>query len=287
MPSVFQFDTARAFLLKWKEEDPVRSYPWIGKRLGRVAGYAHRLFETRPGRRPARLAPYVPKLAAMIHLSPHEAEYLRLLVLGEEAPTEAERLRAVREAAAMRRPAEAGGVRPDDLPVLDHWYYYAIYELVQLPAARPDAEWLARTLWPSIDPAEAQRALDFLVERGHLVWEDGRLRGKHRDLHIEPGADPELYRDRMRAWHLWFVERARGAMLEIPTTERDFRALTVKVPSERYAEAIRLLHDCQNQILSLCEHDHAEPDSVYLLNMQFFPVTRRVRGSKGAPPKVR
>lgn len=275
-PAIFKFYGYRPYLLAWKDARDVRSYPWIATRLGCTQALVHGVMSGKKPITPKRVEDWI----RVLKLPPgDEQEYFRLLVQAEHAPFARDREYAEVQLQRLRRKHGAERILPGDLWLFDEWYFLAIYELARCNGFRAEAAWVARTLSPPIAIKAAADALDLLFERGLLVRSpSGEVTPRSVDLILEPGADPELYRTCMAAYHRWWVERAPAAIAEFPSSLRDYRALTLSVPAARYPEVVAMLRACQADILALCENEGERGDRVYIANLQLFPLSEDTRG---------
>lgn len=116
-----------------------------------------------------RLQPYLTdRIAEVLDLDESERLELRARVDLSQANTVATRQKAERYLTGLseRKSAEEEG--KDVMRHLTKWYIGGVLELARCEKFRADPKWIAATLYPRIDPDEAQFALDVLQQLGFL-----------------------------------------------------------------------------------------------------------------------
>src|SRR5690606_22807677 len=104
------------------------------------------------------------------------------------------------------------------------WYLPAVRELALAHDFRADPEWIAQRLIPNIKPAEAQFALDTLVQLGLLVEDtDGRL--TQGTTLVSTG--PETAGLHMVNYHRAMMRLASESLERVPHDRRDISSVTL------------------------------------------------------------
>lgn len=164
----------------------------------------------------------------------------------------------------------------------EHWQgtidAYAFYhdglvplvrELVSLPDFDEDPRWMAARLHGDVAPDRCARALQRLVDLGHLVRDDdGRLQ------HAQPivATTPEARSDTLKAFQRYVMGLAADALDSQPPAARDMRVTTMAISRDQVADIKALLVQLHKDVLSVVERD--EPiEVVYQLNTQLFGIT--------------
>ena len=119
----------------------------------------------------------ISKFARGLALDPKEQEVFAELVRLDQARSDRERNQAyqrLRRRSRERRPAAK--LEETYFRVQSLWYTQPIRELTQSADFKEDPSWIGRRLSPTIRPAEAQKALDMMMEVGLLTRDaEGRL----------------------------------------------------------------------------------------------------------------
>jgi uncharacterized protein (TIGR02147 family) len=158
----------------------------------------------------------------------------------------------------------------DCLEYYSRWYHPVIRELVGIQKFREDPEWIAATLTPTVRPAQAAGSIELLKRLKLIRYDEAKGRLVQADQRVTTG-----HRVRNMAliqYHQQMIEIAKQSLTAIKGQKRDVSALTISVDT-RSAEKIKsMIHDFQLSLLEVAEHS-ADPDQIYHINIQFFPVT--------------
>lgn len=276
VPDIFTYLDYRAYLrdhyAAGKENVSAFSYRYLARR----AGFASPNFIKLVIEGDRNLGGDSPeRVAGAFGLGRDESEFFYKLVAFDQASDTTERNEAYASIAASRRFRRARRIEHDAFEYLSHWYYPAIRELAARDDFQDDPGWIARQLRPKIRPRDATRALESLFRLGLLV------RGEHG--HISRG-DPsvttghEVAALATRNYHYEMLDRARDSIESFGRDARDVSALTVCVPTKLVGELKARIHRFREELLELCDSSE-DPDVVYQLTVQLFPLSKPKDGS--------
>ena len=281
LPSVFEYVDYRAFMrdhyAACKASLPHYSFRYLARKAGFTSSNFIKL--VMDGQR--NLGPQaIEKVAKALKLSAEGAVFFETLVQLNQAPTVAERNRAFERVAANRRFRAAKKLDGPLFDYLAHWYYPAIRELAARPDFEEDPQWIAKAITPEIEPRQAKSALKSLENLGLLVRSsEGRLvRG---EASLTTGH--EVRAVVIPAYHLQMIERAGSSVTTIPPEERDVSALTVCIREASLADVKARIRRFREELMERCDSE-AEPERVYQLCIQFFPLS--VKKAKPAAPAL-
>ena len=152
----------------------------------------------------------ISKFARGLGLEPREQELFGDLVRLEQARSDRERNQAYqRFRRRSREKNESARLEESYFRVLSLWYCQPIRELTQSADFKEDPSWIARRLSPTIRPAEAQRALEMMLEVGLLARdEQGGLRSAESPFAGGARVQALAHRNCQRA----MLDRAREAV---------------------------------------------------------------------------
>lgn len=279
-PSIWDYESVRPYLKEWRRVGgAARSFTKLepADRIGCGKATLSGIFaEDRKKFAPIRS--YVERFVGVIGLNDEEAAYFRCLVMAEEGLFEAERLQALQEAQRIRFHHWQKPIEGEDHALFEDWYYFAILSILAGPGARYDAIWLGRHLQPQVAPEDVQKALNRLLDRGFLLsLPGGGVEVVKKQLSIRAEhMQGEAYGAAMRRWHAWFIERAPTAMRDTPALEREFSALSFRVPDRRLPEVIQVLRRLTEEAEFVGESGEPEPGRCYALTVHLFPLSRPV-----------
>ena len=177
-PTPEDFDDYRAYLramIKFlKATQPHFSYRYFS----RIAGFSSPNFLKLVAEGQRNLSERsIAKFARGLSLDPREQELFGDLVRLDQARSDRERNQAYQRLRRRSREKHPRA-RLEEMyfRVLSLWYSQPIRELTHSPDFQEDPSWIGRRLTPTIRPAEAQRAVQMMLEVGLLGRNaDGRL----------------------------------------------------------------------------------------------------------------
>lgn len=152
----------------------------------------------------------------------------------------------------------------DKFKLVSDWHHYAILSLCELKNNKSEPEWIAETL--GITKSQAKDALNRLQKLGLLVQENNKLMQMSKPL-TTPNDTPSAA---VRKHHRQNLERAAGALEEIPMEWREFGSMTLAIDPQKLPEAKDAIRVFRQQLATLCESK--DPKIVYNLCVQLFPV---------------
>lgn len=212
----------------------------------------------------------IAKFVKALNLDDGEAVFFSDLVMLHQAETVAERNRAFERVAANQRFRQARRLGGPLFEYLTHWYYPVVRELAGRADFRDDPAWVAGQLLPTITTRQARAALATLRKLGLLVEDvSGQLvRG---DTSLTTGH--EVRSIVVPAYHRQMIECAASSLESVPPEERDVSALTVCIKASSLPQLKERIHRFRELMLEHCDSED-EPDRVYQLCIQFFPMSR-------------
>ncbi len=156
----------------------------------------------------------------------------------------------------------------DQYEYFSKWYYAAIRELVLLPGFVNDPEWIARRLVPNIPIRAAKEAMELLFRLGLVRSAAGEI--EQVDRHI--GTPHEIAA--MAAWkfHREMMDRSVDSLDLCTPADRELSALTVGISHKQYKKMRRKIREFRKKLHADLEGEELA-DSVYQLNIQFFPLS--------------
>ena len=157
-----------------------------------------------------------------------------------------------------------------------HWFIPIIGELAALEGFKPDAEWISNTILPEISPKQVEECLEILTRVGVLATDPttGKIVRTKSDLST---ADEVPDQDVSR-YHREIIDLGKSALSRIPRNEREISSVTISASEAVFNKIKTMIQEFENQVL-LEEREAKEKDRVCQLNIQFFPVTKKVRKS--------
>ena len=275
-PSIFSFIDYREFMRAWithrRSVQPDYSYAVFAEESGLSRGTLPNVLSKARSPRPETLDAF----ATAMSLSPSERNYLGKLVEIDAADSVTRRWELLAELFSRR--AYGQSERIEDRPsaferFTSRWYYGAIRELAQHPDFRPDPEWIAKVLIPSISVEDAREALDTLADLDMLEVDDrGRAHTRTRWVQTAAETDAEASH-RFHSEIVPFVARHFDA---VPEGERHLTGGLVLLSEAAMPEAKLLLQQVVERIATIGGDPTVRDRRVYHFAIQLVPVTRSI-----------
>jgi uncharacterized protein (TIGR02147 family) len=156
-------------------------------------------------------------------------------------------------------------IDPETFAAISEWYYFAILCLLEIPAPKRDAAWIAKRL--GLSKPETIRALRRL-ERLGLVDKPGRggYRASGKALSIET----EGYEPAIRNFMHQNLAKAGHALDNVPAELREICAITMAIDPKNLEKARKAVKRFRREMCDLLERGNKQ--RVYTLGVQLFPV---------------
>jgi uncharacterized protein (TIGR02147 family) len=254
-----------------RDENPAFSMRALAAKINCNPGFFNRILK---GARNLSNA-YIVELGKVFKLTKREIRYFELLAAYTHAKKQSERDYFLEQLLQLKK-THLKQITADQYTLYSHWYYLVIRELLSiLPAAsslKEYAQRIAQTLEPQISQGEIRDALDHLLRLGIISRaEDGSL--STRDEFTASGNTvPQVIVNRFL---LEFTDLASRSIDAVPKTDRRLSTLTFSVSRKGFETISERINEFRQEVMSIVEHDSDSLESVYHINLQLFPVTRR------------
>lgn len=177
----------------------------------------------------------------------------------------------------LERQSDYFRIELDRFRVLSDWYHLAILDLTQLFGFQPDAAWIAKRL--GIKVADVRAAVERLSRLGLIRIEPGGWQKTHAKLEV-PTSRPD---EAIRRFHFQMIEKAREAAASDRQEDydaRDITGITMPLNPARLAEAKKRIKRFRRSLLGYVSQGKCT--ELYQLNVQLFPLTRKVKAGGNA-----
>jgi uncharacterized protein (TIGR02147 family) len=255
------------FYQEKKSDNPFFSYRYISRKVGIDHGLVVKIVQGK--RHISRKS--IPAFAALCELSRRETEYFELLVLYGKAKTDRE-IKHYFEKLLACAGTSSKKVEADKYEFYQKWYYTAVREIINLCTFTGDFGRLAKTVEPSISPAEAKKAVR-LLERLGFIRRDEQGIYRQTSAFITTGEN----------WKsiaiLSFQKEAAllgaRALDDVAKEERDISTVTITLDESKFdmlRERIRAFQQELIDISACC----GNVNKVYQVNLQVFPLSKKI-----------
>jgi uncharacterized protein (TIGR02147 family) len=215
------------------------------------------------------------RFAKAAGLTGEAAEYFEELVRFTQAKGSKARSERYAKLLGFRRYRETRPLAAAEAAYHANWYLPAVRELAARKDFKPQPDWIAATLWPSITPTQAAQALETLLELGLLVRQGKRV--VQGDAVVSTGAEARSVN--VASFHRAMLARAADAMDDVPPAQRDISSLTLCLGADGLALFKERIQRFRRELLELSTLE-LEPRQVVQVNFQLFPLSREPAGTK-------
>jgi uncharacterized protein (TIGR02147 family) len=270
LKSIFDFTDYRKYLRDY--------YDWA---KSNQRGFSHRAFMAKTGMSGPNYFKRVmegihdltdksiPKFISALDLTDSEANYFRHLVYFNQAKTLEEKDRCFNVLMDLKTPHRHTVLEKAQYDYYKDWYNIAIREMLAFFPYNNNPKEMGKRLSPPVQPKKVKRAIELLEALG-LVEKapDGSHKASSQFILTNPDVQSLL----IPKFHQAMTRLAEEAITRFSKDERYFSSSTVSLSERTYKEIIELIRGTRKEVLRKVGEDQ-EPERVYHLNMQLFPLT--------------
>lgn len=257
-----------------KESNPIWSYRFMASRLEIDPGQLVKILQGKL-HLPQRAVGAAIRLCG---LDGRDGAYFEELVRFARAHSAEESSRSFERLAALRGVASAP-IQVDQAEYYRSWHHTVVRALLGLAPFRGDWKTLGALCLPQLATEQAKASVELLERLGIAVRdEQGALRLS--DSHVAPGEGVPV--ELVRQFQKDTIDLAKNALDTIPREEREISTITMALSESDIGLVQGWVRDLRRQVQSLAENTR-DPDRVYHLNVQLFPVARKARRRKTIP----
>jgi uncharacterized protein (TIGR02147 family) len=209
------------------------------------------------------------RIAAVLNFSNRETDYFRLLVGFTQARDSETKNRFYASMIDLKKRLNIMRITEEQYAYYLKWYHPVIRSLVSKVNWNDDYSTLAKKLLPPISPAEAKRSVALLLKLGFIEKEASGKWTQKNDA-ISTGDDVESLN--IVNYHKQVTNLAEGAFGRTPRELRDIASLTMGINKDDVRLIKTKLQEFRKQLIEIARASE-NPDRVYQLNFQLFPVS--------------
>ncbi len=278
MPDIYRYNDYRAFLRDYfteqKTANPVFSHQYFAQKAGiRSSGFIlHVMKGERNLTRPVML-----KIARAIGLDTAQTEYFEDLVAFDQAKTQSDREFYLARIAAKRKSVKADPLDDRQYEFYSAWYHPVIRELVTIADDINDYEAISKCLVPPITLKQAKDSLKLLKEIG-LITIDKNGRYKQSEQFVSGGGP--VRNTALVRYQKDMLEQAKAAWDRFTTEEITMHTVTLCMSEDMFKTVREEVRAFKKRLLELVGSERRNPERVYHLNINLFPVTKKTKEKK-------
>jgi uncharacterized protein (TIGR02147 family) len=271
--SIFEYLDYREFLRDFYKEQKRKhfyySFRFLSQRTKIDPAHIARVFQCKRHLSEKSLAPFI----ALCKFNEEEKLYFDRLVSFNTARNNRQASQAF-EALLSLLSVKSLTLHPEQYVFYTKWYYTAVRALIAMRSfAIKDSAKIARMLSPSITAGQARESVKLLLKLGLIrKTPDGIL--SVTETHITTGAQWRSLA--VNAFQAETLRLAKESIDRHAKEVRDISTVTIGIKKERMDEIRERIAEFRKSIIHCAEQDQ-DPDDVYQLNVQLFPLTAASR----------
>lgn len=224
-----------------------------------------------------------------LKLEPKMGEYFVCLVRLNQSKTDSEKeihFQKLRLLTPHSRKRKLSGEAYD---YLNHWLNPLIREMVSLEGFCADPYWISRRIYKHVSTDEISKSLQFLIRENYIAQND---QGNFISNEMMVLSSDEIRSLSIRNYHRGMLELAKEMIQILDLDQREYGALTVRLPRNKMQELKDKLKAFRQDI-HLWSIEQTKPENVQSkslksdpdldviiqLNMQMFPLSKAGSGS--------
>lgn len=278
MDSIFKYNNYRQYIRDYYLEKKRTTGYFTYRYFAQRAGFSSPVFIKLVIVGKANLSnKSIEKLCQAMDLPIADCEYFRNLAWFNQAKTAEQKHEFLEKLRNLNQQYSAEVLETDKYDFYSKWYYSVLREIVPNSDLYDDFTRLGALLIPALKKRETKKAIK-LLEKLKLLkkQKDGSYR-QARKL-ISTGSEVESLA--VRDLHLQMANLAEEAIKNIPKKERDISGLTMGMSRNTCKKIIEELKNFRERMIRIIAEDEDAVDQVYRLNLQFFPLSKRIKGDK-------
>ena len=219
----------------------------------------------------------IPKFIHALDFTESEANFFRHLVYFNQAGTLEEKDRCFNVLMELKTPHRHTVLEKAQYDYYKDWYNIAIREMLSFLPFKDNALEVGKRLAPPISPKQVKKAVE-LLEALNLVEKaaDGSYKASSQFVHTNADVQSLL----IPKFHQSMARLAEEAITRFSKAERYFSSSTVSISERTYNDIIEIIRGTRKEVLRRVGEDQ-DPERVYHLNMQLFPLTAAASKRKG------
>jgi len=203
-------------------------------------------------------------------LSDQQAEYFENLVFFNQAKSIKEKNIYFDRLIEKQKLRNVKKIKEEQYEYFSEWYHCVIREAVVILKFSGDYSGLARFVRPAISVEQAKKSVQLLVRLGFLNKEGNHYVQSEPLLATSGSTDFEIHQ--LMNFQIQQLKMAIAAYDRWKQDKRLTSATVFSVSRKTYRQFVEVLRECRLQMMKLAMEDNC-PDQVYVLSMNFFPMT--------------
>ena len=275
MKPIVEYQDYHAFLNDFYEERK-RTSAFSWREFAKIAGFSSHSYLKMVCEGKTNLSKVtMGRVAAAIGLAGHEVAYFEAMVQFGNAKTDCAKKNFLKQMQSIALERKVRVIDKDAFEYYESWTNPVIRELApMMPGAKPNE--LAKACCQEVSAQEVRKSLHFL-EKAEFLKQTAENVYEQTDKAVS--GSKEAFPLAIRAMHQEMGRLGIDSIERFGPDERNVTGVTLGVNRQGYEEIVQVLETCRKQIIAIAAKC-GELDQVYRLNLQFFPLSKKVEGKK-------
>lgn len=272
---LFEYTNYREFLRDWFQEQKETvskfSYRYFAKKAGFVSANFFKLVVD--GKRNLTHES-LPKMIKGLTLNKQEEEFFTNLVYFNQAKNDAEKNLFFNKILKSKKIKALKPIIKDQYLLYSQLHHVLIRELLLSEEFNGNYNWIKEKLLLKVSKEEVEESVELLQRIGLIEKsKDGKF--KQCNTVISTGNESDSFI--LLQYHKKLLEVSSRVIDFLPQEERDISSLTLGVAKSKVSKIKNMIQEFRKQVLEFVSDDE-HPEEVVMLNMQFFPMTKTIKG---------
>lgn len=273
MNDIYNYSDYRQFIKDYYESNkaitPAFSYRYLAQKAG-INSSAFFKFIIEGKRNLTKQT--ILKTCVALKLIDKEAEYFENLVFFNQAVSVKEKNYFFDKLITLQKSKNVKRITEDHYEYFARWYHCVIRELVAIVDFQDDYAKLGRLLKPRISAKQVRESIEMLLKLGFLKKTEGKY------VQTEPliTTGQSIKSHQIVQFQIEMLHNAIESFNLCGDSERLNSSTTFGISRKTYASFVNQIRDLRSTLMEQARLDE-NPETVYQLNLNFFPLSERVR----------
>lgn len=272
MKPIIEYNDYRAYMADFYEERK-RTSAFTWREFARIAGFTSPSYLKLVCDGKSSLSRVtMNRVAVAMGLVGYEIEYFEAMVNFVNAQKDGAKKTYLDQMVSISAANKVRVIDEDAFEYYESWKNQVIRELAPMMPGATLGE-VVKTCYQKISALEVRKSLKFLEKAGFLKQIDESV---YEQTDKAVTGSKEALPLAIRMMHREMGQLGIHAIDEFSPEERNVTGVTLGVNQEGYEEIVRELDACRKKVISIAAKC-GKLDQVYRLNLQFFPLTKKVK----------
>jgi uncharacterized protein (TIGR02147 family) len=270
LPDIYAYTNYRRFVRDYYDARKAADKRFSLARFAELAGFRTKTFllKVMMGEK-AVAKKSIGNVAAAMTLGKRESQFFEAMVGFNDAKSAKQRQAWLEKLQSFKYTSLSVRLKANQFAYFSKWYHVVIRELVTLIDFKDNYGILARAVVPAITPSQAKRAVRLLVKLGLIEKANGRYR--QTEKHLTTG--DEVSSAGIEQFQRATMKLGAESIDRISSDMRDISTLTMGLSRKGFERMRDDIRSYRKKLIEMANQD-SDTDSVYQMNIQFFPVSK-------------